>query len=237
MINKILTFLFFMATFSIANAFPVVHMSDFINDGDRTNFNGFESIPVTSEASGNQHYSGGNGPYIEDGISVEQVNGDGDNSIWTSNLGPGSPGIQIGLRSWYPNGGDNGYTQITRSSGVDFINVGMTIGSGSYPELESLPIQVFYELLNKGNTILSGNYIADHAHYLGFSGGGFDTIRLNDCYSCNVLTTTVTDGHLQALALDSIEVSAVPEPSTWLLLVSGLAILVTRKIRRNDKIL
>ena len=81
-----------------------IHSIDFIADANRSHFNGFESIPTSS-----LHYTGGSGPYVEDTISVQQINGDSGNSIWTSYSFPGSQGSF----DWYPDGGDFGYTQLS----------------------------------------------------------------------------------------------------------------------------
>lgn len=100
----------------------------------------------------------------------------------------------------------------------------MLIGSGFFSAN-----YVFYELLDNGGSVLTGHYIPSPSSYLGFSGGGLDTIRLADCSTgwsggCDLSTTTLTDGHYNALALDSIELSGatVPEPSSLLFLGSGL---------------
>ena len=216
---------------SITQAAPTVHFTDFINNIDRTSFNGFESIPNNGIS-----FTGGNGPYIEDGISVEQINGDGGSSIWVTCTVCGLEG-NFG---WYPNGGDLGYTQITRSGGSDFENVGMLIGAG-WQQAQ----RVLYELLNNGTSVLSGSFVPTFVQgtmpmdYLGFSGGGFDTIRLADIGSGISLSSTITDGHYQALSLDSIELSGrsntVPEPGSLALLglgMTGLAFVRRRKAAR-----
>ncbi len=92
---------------STAAQAATVHTTDFIPDATRTNFNGFEGLPASFNDS----------IYVEDRIKVEQVNG-GNNIV-----SAGFPGFE-GSGSWYPNGGDIGYTKITRTDASDFVNIG-----------------------------------------------------------------------------------------------------------------
>lgn len=192
--------------FGATQAAIVTHTTDFIADGTRTNFNGFESIP-----NDGTFFTGGSGPYSEGGISVEQVNGDPPNDIWVTFLPPWTDGAH----AWYPNGGDNGYTKITMTDGSDFSNVGFGVGTGGAASL------VFFELYNNAVLVLSGSSLMA-SNYLGFSGGGFDTILLAD-NCCGA--SDVTGGGFQALVVDSIETGGetVPEPGTLALLGVALA--------------
>ncbi|MHC4267937.1 MAG: hypothetical protein ACYSWS_05790 [Planctomycetota bacterium] len=56
-------------------ATPIVHTSDFINDGTRTNFNGFEQIGTVLYDVSTL------GPYVENSIIVNQTNP--SSFIWT----------------------------------------------------------------------------------------------------------------------------------------------------------
>ena len=71
--------------------------------------------------------------------------------------------------------------------------------------------------------------------YLGFSGGGFDTIRVR---SATRHGGTVTDAGHNALAIDNIETqsAAVPEPST-LVVFSSLSLtgIAAAAFRRRKK--
>lgn len=92
-----------------AQASIIVHNSDFIADSSRTHFNGFESIPIF-----NTSFYEGEIPYTEDSITVQQINGDEGYNIWAT--WTFEDGFE-GSHGWYPNGGDNGYTQLSLASG------------------------------------------------------------------------------------------------------------------------
>lgn len=204
----VLASLLFFSTCHLQAAI-IVHTTDFIPDGTRTGFNGFESIP-----NNGLHYTGGSGPYTEGGISVQQVNGDPGNSIWVTAFSP------EGNFGWYPDGGDFGYTQVTLASGADFDSVGFFFATGFFAGSTAS-----YTLLNNSVPVLSGTvpsvpHLSNGFLYLGFSGGGFDEIRLSD--------TTPGSGSQNAFAIDAIEIAAspIPEPATFALfgVVAGLGL-------------
>lgn len=203
---------------ALSQASVVVHTTDFITDSQRTAFNGFETL--------NEDVLPGNFAHTEGGISVAHV-GIVDYT-WTH------PYIRTGFeggRFWYPTN-SRGYNSIKLSSGAGFGSVGMLVGSGfggycdgwggSPGECDQFAsrLSVHYELLNAGNVVNAGS-LENHnprGHYLGFSGGGFDEIRIWD---------RAQDGwpNQSAVMLDSIEVAAVPEPETYLMMLSGLGLL------------
>jgi len=203
---------------SAAFAAITLHSVDFIPDVTRTNFNGFEAIaPLAGDIYAN-------GSYTEGGVTVENPTGSGLNvDIFTACVGPGScfnPSHE-GARSWYPNAGDLGYARITRAGGIDFVNVGFILGSG----FGVTPEDVYYELAENGIVVKSGRLPGFNStpSYLGFSGGGFDEIRLRNGFTPQF---TLLDGTQNALAVDSVELSStVPEPSAWAVLAAGLAML------------
>jgi len=204
---------------SQGKAAPITHTSDFISDTSRTGFNGFESIPTDGT-----RYSGGAGPYSENEIVVEQINGDRGNEIWATYNFIGKQGDYV----WYPNGGDDGYTSISLSGGVDFNDVGFNYGTGGGASL------IIYQILDDGLTVKSGtaDLSRTSANYLGFSGGGFDTILLRDNHfgaSVNAL------GVSQALTIDNIEIRSarIPEPSSLALFALGIFGLFSANFKRQ----
>ena len=179
---------------------PILHTSGFINAVERTNFVDFESMGAMTTFGST---------FTQDSVTVNQVNGVLTTcglSCWLSNS----------TMTWYPDGGDNGWTEIARADASDFINIGS--GSG----FSSSGKSVQYELLNNGLSILLDFIVTPTSAdgYIGFSGGGFDQIRLHNTLSSG----SFGDGALSALATDNIELSGtapVLEPGTLALLGLG----------------
>jgi hypothetical protein len=174
-------------------AAPTLMTVDFIADSERTNFNGFEVLPSATRLGT---------VYVGDGIRVEQVN-PSSSLIWTTNPVEGFEGT----RSWYPNGGDAGYTRITLAGDVDFAAVGFLRGSGGGPAAwQGGPPPyntLHYELFNDGALVLSGTLENERsASYLGFQGDVFDEVRVWE----QVAEGYCVVGRCNALAIDSIEV-------------------------------
>jgi hypothetical protein len=210
---------------SVSASAITIHTTDFIGAADRTRFNGFEGM------AGGAIWSG---RYTEDGITVTQVN-ESSNGIWTACTVCG----REGERSWYPNMGDWGYTQIRKADGSDFDSVGFLIGSGFFGN--SGAAQILYELFDDETSVLSGllipTFVAMDPHaqldYLGFSGGGFDTIWLRDTLATGFFS--FGDNYQNALNLDSIELAEarpIPEPTTVALLGAGLVAFWFARRRR-----
>ena len=188
-----------------ASAAIVVHTSAFITPGNVTNFNGFESIP-----NDGTFFTGGSGPYTEQGISVEQVNP--SSPIWVTY---GLSGWGEGNFSWYPNGGDQGATKITKFDGSQFTDIQFIYGSGF-----GVATSTSYQLLLANVVVASGSVAGGTGStpsFLGFSGGGFDEIVMNDHSG---------SGPANAFAIDSIALGVgtnnVPEPGTLALLCAAL---------------
>lgn len=203
-ISKLLTSLLFVlaASVSIGAQAASFNVGDLV--ASPTQINGFEGMT---------EYVTSNPTYTEDGIRVDQVN---MGSVWTTyGSSLGFPGV----RSWYANGGDYGYTQITQANGSDFGDVSVITGNGwgSNKYLN-------YSLLNNGVEVLSGSTLQTSSAFpVSFIGGGYDTIRLS---ATEALGQTPTSGSFQALAIDQIKVSAVPVPAAAWLLGSGLLGLI-----------
>ena len=201
-----------------AHAAPLLHTTDFIANANRTNLVDFEPIGNTTTFGAS---------FTQNGVSVNQVNGD-LNGIWTGCGGCWFSNLTL---TWYPNGGDNGWTEITKADASDFSDMGLDLGSGYGPGSRS----VLYQLLLNGVSVLSGSIITPALAdgYIGFSGGGFDQIRLRNNFSGG---GTFGDGLQNALAIDNIELAApavVPEPGTLALL--GLALAGAAISRRRSK--
>jgi len=202
-----------------------VQTTDFIGSG-YSKFNGFEGANPQSGGP----YVGG---YTEDGIDVDQVpacaSGCSGFSIQTNSINDGLGNATFqGLQSWRPPFGDNRYTDITLSDGADFVDVGFLVGSMyTHPGQGSPSLFLYYQLLNNGVLVQDGTLVHQIAGYwLGFSGGGFDEIRLRDGdFYFNVLDTHTFMAN--GLIVDSIktkgEAGPLPEPATLALLSLGLA--------------
>lgn len=116
---------------------------------------------------------GGQPGWVEQGLRTEQIGGDGGPAdIWTaSGLSPSDSG------AWYPDGGDDGYTRLTRTLGQNFGSVSLFAGIGWLDDVG--PSVTAYELLDDGAVVLSGTLPAlFNGAVFGFTGGDFDEIRL-----------------------------------------------------------
>ncbi len=182
----------------------VVETTHFI--GSPTSFNGFEGI--------GSHPGDFLGPYTEDGITVQHI---GDDGIWTDS------DARVGNYSWYKNGGGTGYTRITLASLADFSAIQFLAFSGFIDGGGSLN----YQLVNNGSVVqtgVAGPVPAYHggSRYYGFSGGGFDEVRVQV-----TLYGAFSGGDFEAGIFDSIAVGepgGVPEPATWGLLILGFGL-------------
>lgn len=190
-----------------------IHTSSFI--GTVTNFDGFESLPSSTNLPQNTVYS-------EGGIDVAYV-GTGNGSWTTSSIGG-----KEGQRSWYQAFGGYGYTDVKLSSGADFHAIQFLAGSGWYPGVA--PAFQFQLLLN-GSVVDQGsvNFTTSDQPlrafgFYGFSDGTFDEVRLQSLGSDGPFNTSLIEGlALDSIAIGTVAVSATPIPAALPLFISALS--------------
>jgi hypothetical protein len=211
-----------------------------------TFYNDFEAVASSPNFYGTAFYPL-NTDYSQGGITVRYVGSphspDRDN-IWTrGNLfnsnGHFAVGLGVGTYGWYPNGGAFGYTDIRLTNGGVFQNLQLSTGSG-FSAGSNTPANLEYELLLAGTVVQSGlapnGLIFDPMTYLAFLGGGFDELRIQDISFVGSCCATAFDPTAyEALAIDNIgaTVSAVPEPSTWAMMLLGFASVGFAAYRRK----
>lgn len=105
--------------------------------------------------------------WSQQGVRVTQLAG--DNDIWLA------AGFGNGSRSWYPEGGDDGWTRIGLDGGQNFDAVSFFGGSGWITPPQSL----YFELADDGVVVLSGTLDASFTgSWFGFAGGDFDEVNI-----------------------------------------------------------
>jgi hypothetical protein len=167
--------------------------------------NGFEGFGTTGVSSGPS--------YSEGGITVSNGGGFGP-SIGAYPYWDG-----VGTYQWY---NANHYADITLTGGGQIQSIQFLASSGF-----NSPVNFNYEVLNSGTIVASGTTLltayccADGKgfEYLGFSGGGFDELRLQANFA-----SAFDPSSFDALALDNIAaipVSATPLPAALPLFASG----------------
>jgi PEP-CTERM motif len=203
-----------------ASAGITVETSNFI--ASPTNFNGFECVGGCTTS---------NGYYTEDGISVGHFQAGSFAGIYPFSdfRTPFTNGQ--GSNFWYADG-QYGYESISAASDFSFSAVQFLVGGG-YPS--SVHNYLNYELLNYGVLVDKGSMAITSLsmQYVGFSGGGFNQVLIQDSDTINSFDKDVIDG----LGLDAISAitTPVPEPSTWAMLILGFAGIGFMAYRRKSK--
>lgn len=200
-----------------------VHLADLV--GTPTVTIDFETAPATLAAP----------VWLESGVLVSQANfGDALSDIWMAS------GFGTGQRSWFPNGGDFGWTRITRIDGSRFDAVAMLGGSGWLDGEGQQEIR--FELRDNGGLVLEGSFDATFwGEVFSFSGGDFDEIRLrahrgplvsmDDC--APVANHRCNSFWFDDLQLGAADRTEVPEPDALALALMGLAALRAAAARRT----
>lgn len=166
--------------------------------------------------------------WSQQGIRATQVNGE-LNDIWTTS------GFGQGQRSWYPDGGDDGWTRLTLDNGQNFDALSFFGGAGI------LAAQTLYfELFDDGNLVLSGTRDSSFfGSWFGFAGGDFDEVRLR---ARDGLVTSMNDclfpppgNRCNYLWLDDVKIGAasLPEPGSVALVPMALLGLVALRRRHR----
>jgi hypothetical protein len=175
--------------------------------------------------------------WAQQGVRATQVDGSGAaDAIWLDS------GLGLGNRSWYPNGGDEGWTRLTLDSGENFDAVSFFGGSG----WNAPPQTMYFELADDGVVVLSGTLATSFAgSWYGFAGGDFDEVRLrasggqvSSLSDCPIGPPGPNNGCNTAW-VDEIRVGAaniVPEPGSGLLAASALLMLLPLSSRRRSAV-
>jgi hypothetical protein len=207
-----------------------------------TYFNGFEGFGTTGTVNGSS--------YSEGGITVSPVQisigppGPSGGYIGPPPIGSWNAWSHPGL--WWYADSYPGYVDIALTNGAPFQSLQFLASSG-YSDGLGDPSTFEYQLLSNGTVVDSGstlltaqphNRLGDpygNFQYLGFSGGGFDEVRLQAIFNCPAFACAYTALALDDIAADSADVPAVPEPSTWAMMILGFLGLGFMAYRRKSK--
>lgn len=153
------------------------------------------------------------GTYSDGGITIAYVGTYSD--IWTTS----QPAAPSGY-SWYPDGGGTGYSDITLTGGGTFNSIELLAGSGWYGGGANL----LYQALDGATVVATGNLGSLLAAFGGLqtyplsTGGPFTEFRVQ-----GPLSGVFDANTYEALAIGSITIKSVPEPSAWAMLTLGFA--------------
>lgn len=197
----------FSASVAVADVTPYVDTTSLILDV--TNSANFDALVPNQSLFG----------YQEDGLRV---------SINRTYFSWDAPGLD-GTGMFYPSTGSLERVDITLSSGADFQDIDMQIGSGWSPGSIGT-VYLWVQLLNDGSLVEEFDLDIDAGSYLGFAGGGFDQILIG-----SYVNAERRDLHnpfeRNAIAIDNITAgSIVPAPAPFAVL--GLGLLVSTRRER-----
>ena len=203
-----------------AQAGVTVRNSDFLGDTGHTN--GFEAI-------GGPLYPGWAG-YTENGVKVQYV---GAELATLTTLNP------VGKHSWTPLGGALGYTKISLANGGDFNAVEFLAGTSAWLGKQNLQYQLFNDGVLVAGGFLNGlGTIFSSLKTIGFEGTDgtvFDELRLQ-----SISGKKFNNYGYDQLILDNITLSAVtsavPEPATWAMMITGFGLAGSAIRRRRQQV-
>lgn len=167
--------------------------------------------------------------WVQQEIRATQAFGDpGLGQMWMAS------GLGNGNRSWFPDGGDNGFTRIWMEDNETIEAIAFFGGSGWLSPDQTM----YYELALDNVVVQTGSLPATFAgSWFGFAGGDFDEVRIrasqgpvNGLFDC---PSGGLGGNCNFAWVDDIRVgpaAVVPTPATaWLVMLSlGLVAGVAR---------
>lgn len=131
--------------------------------------------------------------------------------LYASNAYTNSSAVMVGMHAASFGSGASGSSQAI----WDFIFASPVQFAGAYFEFNS-PTSATFQAFLAGNLVdsytYSNNNCCGSPEFIGFSGGAFDTFRLSN--------VTGNDFYMEDLRFSSVN-GAVPEPSTWAMMLLG----------------
>jgi hypothetical protein len=209
-----------VAAFSSVQAHAVtLELTNFISSP--IYFNGFEGIGGSGTYPINTDYS-------EGGITVR---GALDPGPYYAHVGTTPTSVFGGMGNYFFQSYGNGYTDIKLTGGGE-INAIQFLVAGGW----TYPTWLEYRVLNLGvvvaeGTIQNNGYVYGGYQYLGFSGGGFDEVLVQDTWAYSSFDPT----QFSAPVIDNIAANPTPLPAALPLFATGLSALGLLGWRRKRK--
>lgn len=169
--------------------------------------------------------------WVQQEVRATQAFGDpGLGQMWMAS------GFGNGNRSWFPDGGDNGFTRLWMDDNTTIDAIAFFGGSGWLSPGQTM----YYELALDNVVVLSGSLPATFfGSWFGFAGGDFDEVRIRasqgpvnglfDCPSGGI------GGNCNFAWVDDIRVgpAVIPLPSTAWLVLPALLLAAAGTPRRT----